>query len=198
MFSQTSEYALRAVACLARRPGEPMTTRQIAILARIPADYLAKILQALARAGIVTGQRGVRGGFVLARRPEDLTLLDVVHVADGSRRITTCPLGLPEHGGGLCPLHRRLDDAAALAEQALSGVTIAGVLAEPLCSTASTDNPACAGEAAGPCGPDRGAVPHPQVVADRGAGTPRPSPFCDLKHAPPGAPGEAKVAARSA
>src|SRR5687767_8823884 len=109
MVSQTSEYALRAVACLARRPGEPMTTRQIADAAGVAAGYLAKVLQALARAGIVAGQRGLNGGFVLARRPEALTMLDVVRVADGSRRITTCPLGIPGHGSALCPLHRRLD-----------------------------------------------------------------------------------------
>ena len=133
MISQTSEYALRAVACLARRPGESMTTQQIAVASRVPAGYLAKILQALARAGIVTGQRGLGGGFLLARRPDELTLLDVVHVADGSRRITACPLGIPGHGPDLCPLHRRLDDAAALAEKTLSGVTVADVLSEPLC-----------------------------------------------------------------
>ena len=75
MFSQTAEYALRAVACLARRPGEPMTTRQIADASRVPAGYLAKILQALARAGVVTGQRGLNGGFLLAHRPEELTML---------------------------------------------------------------------------------------------------------------------------
>jgi Rrf2 family transcriptional regulator, nitric oxide-sensitive transcriptional repressor len=142
MFSQTAEYSLRAVACLARRPREPMTTRQIADAVRVPAGYLSKILQALARAGVVSGQRGVNGGFVLARRPEELSLLDVVRVADGSRRITACPLGLPEHGAGLCPLHRRLDDAVAQAEQALGGATIADVLAEPvepLCGAGAGD-----------------------------------------------------------
>ena len=145
MFSQTAEYALRAVACLARRAGEPMTTRQIADASRVPAGYLAKILQALARAGVVTGQRGLNGGFFLARAPENLTLLDIVHVADGSRRITSCPLGLSDHGSRLCPLHRRLDDAVALAERTLGDVTVADVLSgsEPLCRVA---------EAAAACG----------------------------------------------
>ena len=51
MFSQTAEYALRAVACLARESGGAMTTRQIADAVRVPAGYLSKILQALARGG---------------------------------------------------------------------------------------------------------------------------------------------------
>ena len=179
MISQTSEYALRAVACLARRPGEPMTTQQIAIASRVPAGYLAKILQSLARAGIVSGQRGLGGGFLLARRPDQLTLLDVVRVADGSRRITACPLGIPGHGPDLCPLHRRLDDAAALAEQTLGGVTIADVLYKPLCGARARDGvgvPAgCTGDGAGACHADR-------------TGTVRLSPLCDHESSSLGAP----------
>ena len=139
MFSHTAEYALRAVACLARNPGFPMTTRDVALAVRVPAGYLAKILQSLARAGIVTSQRGVNGGFVLARRPEELSLLDVVRVADGSRRITACPLGLPEHDGHLCPLHQRLDDAVALAERTLAEATVAEVMAAPACGAATPE-----------------------------------------------------------
>ena len=201
MISQTSEYALRAVACLARRPGESMTTQQIAVASRVPAGYLAKILQSLARAGIVTGQRGLGGGFLLARRPDQLTLLDVVHVADGSRRITACPLGIPGHGPDLCPLHRRLDDAAALAEQTLSGVTVADVLYKPLCGAPARDGaevPAgCAGDGAGPCRPESGRSPGPfprsQTSPDlrsAATGAVRLSPPCDqhdssLDTAPP-------------
>jgi Rrf2 family protein len=189
MFSQTAEYALRAVACLARRAGEPMTTRQIADASRVPAGYLAKILQALARAGVVTGQRGLNGGFLLAKRPEELTLLDVVRVADGSRRITACPLGVPEHAPALCPLHQRLDDAVAQAEQTLDGVTIAQVLGEPLCSSREPITASCTGDGAAPCRPDsdRRSESSAQVtVEDRGcaptrAGTARLSPFCEQR-----------------
>jgi len=177
MFSQTAEYALRAVACLARRTGEPMTTRQIADASRVPAGYLAKILQALARAGVVTGQRGLNGGFLLAHRPEELTMLDVVRVADGSRRITACPLGVPEHSAALCPLHQRLDDAVAQAEQTLGGVTIAQVLGEPLCSFRESGTAPCTRDGAGPCRPesDRRSEASPQFPEKV------LSPFCDRR-----------------
>ena len=178
MVSQTSEYALRAVACLARRPGEPMTTQQVAVASRVPAGYLAKILQALARAGIVSGQRGLGGGFLLARRPDQLTLLDVVRVADGSRRITACPLGI--HGAQLCPLHRRLDDAAALAEETLSEVTIADVLSEPLCGAGAYMTAVRARDGAGPCD----STEPVEVRPDRG-GTPRLAPLREHAHASP-------------
>ena len=107
MISQSAEYTLRAVACVAAAPGgRPMTARQIARAVRVPAGYLSKILQLLARAGVVTSQRGLNGGFVLARPPQELTLLELVRWIDGSRRITVCPLGLPEHTGQLFEQHR--------------------------------------------------------------------------------------------
>ena len=141
MLSQTSEYALRAVVSLAARPGVSLTVHQIAEITRVPIGYLSKVLQALRRAGLVRSQRGLRGGFVLERRPEELTLLEVVNAVDPFKRINTCPLGLPSHGERLCTLHHRLDESLAHAERALAESTIAEMVAEteahqlPLCNT---------------------------------------------------------------
>jgi Rrf2 family protein len=131
MFSKTVEYALRAVVHLAHEAPAARTTAQIADATQVPRDYLAKILQGLARGGIVTTQRGVGGGVTLGRDPADLTILDVVNAVEPIRRITTCPLGLKTHGVRLCPLHRRVDEAMALVEKAFGGTTLAEVLAEP-------------------------------------------------------------------
>jgi len=128
MISQSAEYSLRALICLARSRGSPLTNQQIAEQAKVPSGYLAKILQALARAGIVSSQRGLNGGFLLTANPEAITLLEVVRLTDPSRRIDTCPMGI--HGHQLCPLHRRLDDAAASVEAALARTTLAQLLAE--------------------------------------------------------------------
>jgi Rrf2 family protein len=131
MISQSAEYSLRAVLCLASQPGATaLTTQQIAERANIPAGYLAKMLQVLGRAGIVASQRGLNGGFSLAVAPEKLTLLDIVRAVECSRRITSCPAGNPDHAVHLCPLHRRLDAAAATVEDLLKGTTIAQVMAE--------------------------------------------------------------------
>jgi Rrf2 family nitric oxide-sensitive transcriptional repressor len=142
MFSQTVEYALRAVVHLAYQAPEAHTTAQIADATKVPKDYLSKILQGLAREGIVKTQRGVGGGISLARDPADLSILDVVNAVEPEsvRRITTCPLGLKTHGVRLCPLHKRLDDAVGLVENAFRKTTLAEVLAEPsesvpLCET---------------------------------------------------------------
>ena len=131
MFSQTVEYALRAVVHLAHEAPAARTTAQIADATQVPRDYLAKILQGLSKKGIVTTQRGVGGGVSLARVPAQLTILDVVNAVEPIQRIVTCPLGLKTHGVRLCPLHRRVDDALALVEKAFGGTTLAEVLAEP-------------------------------------------------------------------
>ena len=94
MISQTSEYALRAVVCIGGGVGRPMTTQEIAKLTRVPQGYLSKVLQSLSKAGLVHSQRGLGGGFVLARAIDDLTLLDVINAVDPLKRITRCPLAL--------------------------------------------------------------------------------------------------------
>jgi Rrf2 family protein len=114
--------------CLARSPATPLTNQQIADRTRIPSGYLAKILQALVRAGLVSSQRGPNGGFVLTADADQVTLLDVVRVCDPSRRIGTCPLGI--HGPHLCSLHRCLDDAAAAVECVLARTTVKQLLNE--------------------------------------------------------------------
>lgn len=131
MLSQTVEYALRAAVFLADQAPEPRTTDQIARVTRVPHAYLSKVLQCLARAGLVTSQRGLHGGFVLAKPADRLTILEVVTAVDPIRRIRECPLGIANHGTFLCPLHRRLDDALASVEKAFSESTLAEVLAEP-------------------------------------------------------------------
>jgi len=141
MLSQTSEYALRIIVFLASRGGQPATIRQIAAATRVPEGYLAKVLQCLSRAGLVHSQRGLHGGSVLARPAERLTVLDVIQAVDPIRRITTCPLGLKSHGVNLCPLHRRLDNAISLVEQAFRESTIADLLAEPTTSTPLCEGP---------------------------------------------------------
>jgi Rrf2 family nitric oxide-sensitive transcriptional repressor len=134
MFSQTVEYALRAVVHLASRAPNPQTTDQIAKATRVPRAYLSKVIQGLARGDIVESQRGLGGGVSLTRSPDELTILDVINAVEPIQRIRSCPLGLAAHGTHLCPLHHRLDRALASIEQAFASSTLAEVLAEPTTS----------------------------------------------------------------
>lgn len=134
MFSQTVEYALRAVVHLADQAPAARTTDQIAAATKVPKAYLSKVLQGLKRAGLVDSQRGLHGGITLTRTPSELTLLEVINAVEPIQRIQTCPLGLQSHGVNLCPLHRRLDNALATVEDAFRKTTLAEVLAEPTSS----------------------------------------------------------------
>jgi Rrf2 family nitric oxide-sensitive transcriptional repressor len=131
MFSQTVEYALRAVVHLADQAPRPRTTEQIAAATRVPKAYLSKVLQNLRRAGVIRSRRGSGGGMTLVKAPDQLTILEVVNAVEPVGRIQTCPLGLAAHGVRLCPLHRRLDNALASVEAAFAETTLAEVLAEP-------------------------------------------------------------------
>ena len=143
MFSQTVEYALRAMRSIwPREAPSPRTTDQIATATRVPKAYLSKVLQALGRAGLVRSQRGLGGGMTLTKAPAALTILEVVDAVDPIGRIATCPLGLASHGVNLCPLHRRLDNALALVEDAFRRTTLAEVLAEPTTSVPLCEFPA--------------------------------------------------------
>lgn len=132
MISQTVEYALRAAVYLADQEG-PHTAQQIAERTKVPLPYLSKVLQGLCRAALVKSQRGVGGGFILAVPAGALTILEIINAVDPLPRIRQCPLGLPSHVA-LCPLHRRLDDAMAMVEQAFRQSTVAELLAEPSAS----------------------------------------------------------------
>lgn len=134
MFSQTVEYALRAVVHLSDKSPEPQTTEQIAKATLVPPAYLSKVIQGLCRADILQSKRGIGGGVSLARSPDELTILDVVNAVEPIKRITTCPLALKAHGVHLCPLHRRMDNALAMVEDAFRDTTLAEVLAEPTSS----------------------------------------------------------------
>jgi Rrf2 family transcriptional regulator, nitric oxide-sensitive transcriptional repressor len=130
MISQTAEYALRAVLCLAQHPKQVLTTDQVARMTRVPRGYLSKVLQALRRAGLVQAQRGIGGGHMLKLPLEKLSILHVVNAVDPLRRINACPLSLQEHNHEMCALHRRLDQAMQAAEQAFGAATLAELLSE--------------------------------------------------------------------
>jgi Rrf2 family transcriptional regulator, nitric oxide-sensitive transcriptional repressor len=131
MFSQTAEYALRAVAYLAEE-GEPRTVAQIAAATKVPPSYLSKVMQSLGRAELVVSQRGLHGGFRLARATDQLCVYDIVQAVDPIQRITKCPLDLPQHSKNLCKLHQRMDDTLAQVELVFRQTTFAEVLETPI------------------------------------------------------------------
>jgi len=107
MFSQASEYALRALTELARTSDDDwILAGQLSEALQVPSHYLAKVLQNLARRGVLESQRGRQGGFRLARRPESITAYDVVRELDDVRMLESCIMGEGTCSDDTaCPLH---------------------------------------------------------------------------------------------
>lgn len=130
LISEAGEYGLRAVIWLATQSNDSYKVKEIAEATQAAPGYLVKVLQDLAREGIVSARRGNQGGYSLRRDPHRLTMLEVINAIDPFERITTCPLRLAEHGRILCPLHRRIDETIVMIERTFSQTTI-GELAFP-------------------------------------------------------------------
>ncbi|HEX4997714.1 MAG TPA: Rrf2 family transcriptional regulator [Terriglobia bacterium] len=99
--SKKADYGLIALKHLAQHP-ESVSAREIAAEYRIPGELLAKILQRLARKGILVSQQGTKGGYVLARDPSRISVVDVVEALDGPIAITPCERGMDCEQMGLC------------------------------------------------------------------------------------------------
>jgi Rrf2 family protein len=129
MFSQTVEYALRAMVYLASQPEEASNSEKIAEATQVPAGYLSKVMRDLVVGGLLSSQRGPNGGFTLARPADKISILDVINSVDPIRRISECPLGNPLHVK-LCPLHQRLDNALAAIETEFAKTSLDEIIVE--------------------------------------------------------------------
>lgn len=96
--TRQADYAVRAVLYLTRLGiGNRAATSAIAEDQHIPPSFLAKIVSQLSIAGLLSTSRGARGGVTLARKPEDISLLEVVEAIDGPIRLNECA-----HADGTC------------------------------------------------------------------------------------------------
>lgn len=87
--SKKADYALIAMAHLAMQPGS-VSAREIAESYEIPTELMAKVLQRLARRGLLTSQQGARGGYTLARTASGISVADVIQAIDGPVSVTAC------------------------------------------------------------------------------------------------------------
>ncbi|MGA8365274.1 MAG: Rrf2 family transcriptional regulator [Solirubrobacteraceae bacterium] len=116
MISITSKspYAVLALAELGHMAGsDPVPIGELARRREVPVQFLEQLFAVLRRAGIISSQRGVKGGYRFAREPASITVLEIVELLDG-------PLGRDAEGV--------FADAAAAARKVLAQTTIADVI----------------------------------------------------------------------
>ncbi len=102
--SEATSIALHAMVFLAANPKKPISTREIASALEVSEAHLSKVMQRLVRTGLVTSMRGPRGGFMLERDANDISLLEVYESIEGALERNTCLLGVPICGGKHCIL----------------------------------------------------------------------------------------------
>jgi len=91
VITRATEYAIRTIIYLAQQPSnEIVLKKDICRTQNVTPAFLTKILQPLIKAGIVSSQRGVGGGFLLARDPEDINLLDILQAEEGELKLNHC------------------------------------------------------------------------------------------------------------
>ena len=141
MLSSTSDYALRAILVLARASDDrPLRADEIARATGSPANYLAKTLNALAKAGLVRSTRGPFGGFVLAVPAAELSLAQVIDCFDEPRPQTRCLLGsAPCDPRRPCAAHSRWTAVKHARRAALADTTVADLLGGSLAGPDSPD-----------------------------------------------------------
>lgn len=104
--TRRTDYAIRALIHLAHRDGEICTAAEIAGAMDVPQPFLQQVMPILQRAGLVLARPGRNGGYTLARRADEVTLLDVVEATEGPLEATECALrGGPCHWEEVCALH---------------------------------------------------------------------------------------------
>ena len=107
MLSQTTGYAVSALAFLAASGPRSVLVREIAEALALPPPYLAKIVNALGRRGLVTTQRGIGGGVLLARPPREISIWDLCAALDDPVTQPRCVLALDGCSDeDACPAHR--------------------------------------------------------------------------------------------
>jgi Rrf2 family protein len=90
LITRETDYAVRTVLYLAREVNRIANVTEVAHAMHIPKSFLAKILQRLTKSNILVSSRGVKGGFKLAKKPSEISLLDILMSIQGAATINLC------------------------------------------------------------------------------------------------------------
>lgn len=127
MFSKSCEYAIKAVIhlCIETKDGSRLGITQIAKEIDSPEPFTAKILQALARHGVISSAKGPGGGFYISPTAEPIPVITIVDLIDGQHAFERCGLGLKECSETRpCPIHNEFNAYSRRLKTLLASKTI--------------------------------------------------------------------------
>lgn len=129
--SKKAEYALIAIRHIAAHRGQLVTAKEISEAYNISFDLLAKVLQRLAKSGLVVSQHGMRGGYALAGRPEEVRVASVINAVEGSHPvIVQCLSEGPESCGvfSVCTIKSPLSKVQANIDRAFNSMMLSEIV----------------------------------------------------------------------
>lgn len=125
--SEAAALAMHAMVLMAADPKRPLSTGRAAERLNVSGAHLSKVLQRLAREGLVASVRGPRGGFVLGRSPRKITLLDIYETIEGPHVSGGCLFDAPGCGALRCILGGLLEKVDAQLVGYLSGARLSAL-----------------------------------------------------------------------
>lgn len=128
--TRAGDYGLQGMLYLASLPERKEAfVSQIAKAQKIPTCFLAKIFQNLSKAGLVHSYRGAKGGYVLARPADEITLLDIIQGVEGPIQISLCTKGNGACSKSKkCPIHPIILEAQDIIKDTFNKYTLADLI----------------------------------------------------------------------
>jgi len=129
LITRETDYAVRTVLYLAREGDRVANVTEVAHAMHIPKSFLAKILQRLTKNNILISTRGVKGGFRLAKKPSEISLLDIMMSIQGAATINLCVIDSRKcRLSATCSVHPVWVDIRKEVEKRLQKHTIAALM----------------------------------------------------------------------
>jgi len=128
--SRLTDYGIILLTHMARSPALlTCSAAELAVRASLPLPTVSKLLKTLARTGLLSAHRGVKGGFSLARRPEDISVAEIIRALEGPIAITECSMHPPGQCGleQFCPVGNHWQQINRAVQKALEGLTLAAM-----------------------------------------------------------------------
>jgi Rrf2 family protein len=129
MLSNTCKYAIRAIVYIAvnAKDSEKIGIKKISEDLKIPTPFLGKILQMLAKNKILSSTKGPNGGFGVGKKPDKISLMDIVTIIDGDDNFNSCIIGLQSCSDNKtnCPIHGEYAPIREQAKHLFERMTIA-------------------------------------------------------------------------
>lgn len=144
--TKQTDYGIVLLTHLAAQPERHLNAPELAAETQLPVPMVSKILKLLVREGILLSHRGVKGGYSLARLPQEISMAEIIAALEGPIAITECiDVSSDCSHERLCPVRSNWQRINAAVRGALEGITLAEMTSS---------------------------VPHPQKLVTLGSGRP--------------------------